>query len=247
MYRAKKVIVVLPAYNAEKTLEQTYKDIPKKLVDEIILVDDCSTDNTVEIAKKLKIKTITHKKNKGYGGNQKTCYDAALKDGADIVVMIHPDYQYDPKILEDMIFPIATNRVKAVFASRFLYARDPLKGGMPLYKYISNRFLTFIENVILRTNLSEFHTGYRSYSKELLKSINYRQLSDNFVFDTQIIIKIILNKFRIREVPVETKYFKDASSIGFWPSVVYGLSILRELCKYILTKLKIYKFKIYTS
>ena len=204
-------------------------------------------DFTVEIAKKLKIKTITHKKNKGYGGNQKTCYDAALKDGADIVVMIHPDYQYDPKILEDMIFPIATNRVKAVFASRFLYAKDPLKGGMPLYKYISNRFLTFIENVILRTNLSEFHTGYRSYSKELLKSINYRQLSDNFVFDTQIIIKIVLNKFRIREVPVETKYFKDASSIGFWPSVVYGLSILRELCKYILTKLKIYKFKIYTS
>ena len=245
MYKGKKVAVVFPAYNAEKTLEQTVKDIPKRYVDEMILVDDCSKDGTAKLARKLKLTTIVHKKNTGYGGKQKTCYKEALKVGADIVVMVHPDYQYDPRILEEMIFPIANGTASAVFASRFLYAKDPIKGGMPIYKYIGNRILTFIENLVLRSNLSEFHTGYRAWSKELLESIPYKQNSDNFVFDTQIIIQVISRRFRIREIPVETRYFEDASSIDLKSSFQYGFSIFGELIKYLLTKWGFKKYKIY--
>ncbi|MFH0906091.1 MAG: glycosyltransferase family 2 protein [archaeon] len=247
MYKGKKVIVVLPAYNAEKTLKKTYDDINKSLVDEIILVDDCSKDKTVELSRKLGITTIVHKKNLGYGGNQKTCYKTALEKRADIVVMIHPDYQYDPKILEEMIFPIASRRCHAVFASRFLYPSDTLSGGMPVYKYIGNRILTFIENLVLRVNLSEFHTGYRAWSKELLKDINFNANSNDFVFDTQMIIQVVNKKYRIREIPVETRYFGEASSISLKRSIIYGFSIFRELGKYLLTIWKIKKFKEYRN
>ncbi|MCK9292866.1 MAG: glycosyltransferase family 2 protein [archaeon] len=246
MYNNKKVIIVLPAYNAESTLEKTITSIPKEYVDEIILVDDFSTDNTVSLSKKLGLITIRHKKNKGYGANQKTCYKEALKRGADIVVMIHPDYQYDPKILNNMIIPIAKGKVDSVFASRFLNKKDPLKGGMPYYKYVGNRVLTFFENLILRTSLSEFHTGYRSFSRNVLENISIYKNSDNFVFDTQIIIQMIIKKYKIKEVAVETRYFKEASSIDLKASIVYGLSIFRELCKFLLTKWNIKKYSIYS-
>lgn len=245
MYKNKKIIVVFPAYNAAKTLEKTVKDIPKRYVDEMILVDDFSKDNTSLISQKLGLITIKHQKNKGYGGNQKTCYKEALKRGADIVIMIHPDYQYDPKIIEQMIIPIAEGKTDIIFASRFLYPKDPLKGGMPLYKYIGNRFLTTIENMVLHTSLSEFHTGYRAWSKEVLTSIPYTKNSNNFIFDTQIIIQTIIKKYKIKEIPVETRYFKEASSIKLKASTIYGLSILRELCKYLLTKWNLKKFEVY--
>lgn len=245
MYKNKKIIVVFPAYNAEKTLEKTFKEIPKEIVDEVILVDDFSKDKTIEVSKKLKITTIAHDKNKGYGANQKTCYKAALKRGADIVIMVHPDYQYDPKIIPDMIKPIAEKKADVVLASRFLHHKSPLKCGMPFYKYLGNIFLTFVENLILRTNLSEFHTGYRAWSKEALKKIPFEKNSNNFVFDTQIIIQTVSKKLTIKEMGVETRYFKEASSINLKDSIVYGLSIFRELGKFILTKWKIKKYKIY--
>ncbi len=246
MYNNKKVIIVFPAYNAQTTLEKTVKDIPKEYVDEMILVDDFSTDNTVSLSKQLGLTTIKHTKNKGYGANQKTCYKEALKRGADVIIMIHPDYQYDPRILNKMIIPIAEGKVDAVFASRFLNKKDPLKGGMPYYKYLGNRFLTFFENFILQTSLSEFHTGYRSFSKEVLKDLPLNKNSDNFVFDTQIIIQMVLRKYKIKEVAVETRYFPEASSINLKASIVYGLSILRELVKYLLTKWRIKRYSLYS-
>jgi glycosyltransferase involved in cell wall biosynthesis len=224
MYDGKKIIIVFPAYNAESTLEKTIKNIPKEYVDEMILVDDNSTDNTYSLSKKLGLTTIKHKKNKGYGANQKTCYKEALKRGADVVIMIHPDYQYDPRILNK---------------------KDPIKGGMPYYKYLGNRVLTFFENIFLNTSLSEFHTGYRSYSRKLLTSIPLDKNSDNFVFDTQIIIQTVIKKYKIKEVPVETRYFPEASSIKLKASLVYGLSIIKEIFKYLLTKFRIKKFKEY--
>ncbi|NCP71933.1 glycosyltransferase family 2 protein [archaeon] len=245
MYDGKKIIIVFPAYNAESTLEKTIKDIPKEYVDEMILVDDNSTDNTYSLSKKLGIMTIKHKKNKGYGANQKTCYKEALKRGADVVIMIHPDYQYDPRILNKMFIPIVQGKADAVFASRFLNKKDPIKGGMPYYKYFGNRVLTFFENIFLNTSLSEFHTGYRSYSKKLLTSIPLDKNSDNFVFDTQIIIQTVIKKYKIKEVPVETRYFPEASSIKLKASLVYGLSIIKEISKYLLTKFRIKKFKEY--
>jgi len=245
MYKGKKIIIVFPAYNAESTLEKTINDIPREYVDEMILVDDCSTDNTYYLSKKLGLVTIKHKKNKGYGANQKTCYKEALKRGADVVIMIHPDYQYDPKILNNMFIPILEGKADAVFASRFLKKKDPLKGGMPYYKYLGNRFLTFFENLFLRTSLSEFHTGYRSYSRRLLTSLPLNENSNNFVFDTQIIIQTIIKKYKIKEVAVETRYFPEASSIKLKESIVYGLSIIKEIFKYLLTKYKIKKFQEY--
>lgn len=246
MYKNKKIIVVFPAYNAEKTLEKTVKDIPKNIVDEMILVDDCSTDNTYQLSKKLGLFTIKHKKNKGYGANQKTCYKEALKRGADVVIMIHPDYQYDPKIIKSMISPIVDKKADAVFASRFLKKKSPLKGGMPYYKFLGNRVLTFIENLILNRNLSEYHTGYRAWSRNVLKTIPYQKNSDSFVFDTQIIIQFFIRKYIVKEVFVETRYFTEASSIKLKASIIYGLSIFRELLKYLLTRFRIKKYKLYT-
>ena len=228
MRKSKKVIVVMPAYNAEKTLDKTYYDIPKICVDEIILVDDGSRDETVEIAKRLGLRTIVHAKNLGYGANQKTCYREALNMGADIIVMLHPDYQYDPKLLPKLISPLQRNEADCTLGSRIL-AKDALKRKMPLYKYIGNRVLTLIENLVLEEKLSEYHTGYRSYSRALLETIPFETNSNNFVFDTEIIIQLLVKKFRIKEIPVPAKYFSEASSIDFIRSIQYGFQILFRL------------------
>jgi len=240
--KKKKITIVMPAYNAYKTLEQTYKDIPKESYDEIILVDDCSKDKTVELAKKLNLIVIKHKNNLGYGGNQKTCYNTALKRGADVIVMLHPDYQYDPKILPNIILPILQDQADVVFASRFL--RDPLlggpiKGGMPFYKFMGNRFLTIFENLLLGTYFSEFHTGYRAYNKKALQSIHYNLNSNGFLFDNEIILQLIDKKLRFKEIPVLTKYFYEASTISIINSCIYGFGILKTLLKYKLHKLGI--------
>ncbi len=240
--RNMKTIVVLPAYNAAKTLARTVNDIPKDSVDEIILIDDCSKDDTVKVAKSLGLKVYKHKKNTGYGGNQKTCYKIALESGADIVVMVHPDYQYDPKIIPELIEPIKAGRADAVFGSRMMKG-GALEGGMPLWKHNVNIILTALENVILKTYLTEFHSGFRAYSVEVLRSIHFELNSDNFVFDTEIIVQIILHYFKIEEVPIRTRYFDEASSIKFWPSILYGLGILKSLFKYILHENDIIKFK----
>ncbi len=229
MKNKSKVIVIMPAYNAERTLERTYSEIPKEYVDEIILVDDASRDNTVEIAKKLGLHVIIHSENRGYGGNQKTCYGNALKRGVDIVVRVHPDYQYDPAALPEMVNIIDNKKADIVFGSRMLYRHDALDGGMPLYKFFSNIFLTKMENLVFRLNLSEYHTGLRAYSREVLESINFLSCSDNFVFDTQIVALAVKSGFRIAEVPIRTRYHNDSSSISFLDSVEYGLSTLKVL------------------
>ncbi len=238
----KKVIVVLPAYNAGKTIKKTVADIPKESVDEIILVDDVSKDNTVEIAKKLGLKVFVHKKNSGYGANQKTCYTKALEEGADIVVMVHPDYQYDPKVIPLLIEPIQNGRADAVFGSRMMKG-GALEGGMPPWKHNANIILTAFENVMLGTYLTEYHSGFRAYSAKYLRSVNFVLNSDGFIFDTEIIIQGLLKYMRIEEVPIRTRYFDEASSIKFWPSVIYGLGILKMLLKYVLHKGEITRFK----
>ena len=242
MLNNKKVIVVLPAYNAAKTLKKTYDDISKDIVDEIILVDDLSKDNTVEVAKRLGIKTFVHSKNRGYGGNQKTCYTKALEFGADIVVMIHPDYQYDPKVIPDLIEPIKRGRADAVFGSRIMKG-GALEGCMPRWKYNSNILLTALANVILDVYLTEYHSGFRAYSAKYLRSVNFMKNSNNFVFDSEIIIQGVIKHMRFEEVPIHTRYFDEASSIKFWACVIYGLSILKTLFKYILHKGNIIQFK----
>jgi glycosyltransferase involved in cell wall biosynthesis len=226
------VVVVLPAYNAARTLVRTYRDIPKDIVDDVILVDDASQDDTVEIARLLNLKVIQHDKNLGYGGNQKTCYRAALESGADIVVMVHPDYQYDPTLIPQMIAPIQTGQADCVLGSRMLQKGGASAGGMPIYKQIGNRLLTQIENTILGQNLSEYHTGYRAYSRRLLMSIPFAENSNNFVFDTEIIIQLLVAGFRIKEIPIPTRYFAHASSVDFFRSIQYGLSILKRLVLY---------------
>ncbi len=231
--RKMKVTVVLPAYNAEKTLERTVADVPKDSVDEIILVDDCSRDGTVALAKKIGLTVFTHTKNRGYGGNQKTCYAKAIERGADVVVMCHPDYQYDPKIIPQLIEPILRGQADAVFGSRMMKG-GALEGGMPLWKHNANILLTAMENVVLGTYLTEFHSGFRAYSTRLLKTINLEADSDNFVFDTEIIVQILANHFKIEEVPIRTRYFEEASSIRLWPSIVYGCGILRVMMEYAL-------------
>lgn len=233
MKRMSKVIVVMPAYNAERTLERTYNEIPKEYADEFILVDDASKDRTVEIAKRLGLEVIIHSENRGYGGNQKTCYTNALKKGADIVVMVHPDYQYDPAALPEMVKIIDNGEADIVFGSRMIFKRDALKGGMPLYKFFSNIFLTTLENVVFKLNLSEYHTGLRAYSKEVLQSVDFLSLSDGFVFDTEIIAKAVRSGFKIAEVPIKTRYLDDSSSISFGDSVEYGLRTLEVLFDYI--------------
>jgi glycosyltransferase involved in cell wall biosynthesis len=236
-----RVIVVMPAYNAEKTLEKTYNDIPKNVVDRVILVDDVSKDETVEVAKQLGIKTVVHLQNKGYGGNQKTCYIEALKEGADIVVMLHPDYQYDSSLIPEMISPIINGHADFVLGSRMLGA-GALRGGMPLYKYISNKVLTFIENECFGKHYSELHTGFRAYSRKLLTTIPFTMNSDDFVFDTEVIAQVEMFKFKSSEIPVPTRYFKEASSINFTRSLVYGLSTLKIMMQFMLHKWGIKKY-----
>lgn len=245
MYNGKKVIVVLPAYNAALTLPQTYSEIPLDVVDEVILVDDASKDNTVEVAKQIGIgHIIRHEKNKGYGGNQKTCYNKALEIGADIVVMLHPDYQYTPKLLVPMVSIIGNEVYPVVLGSRIL-GGGALKGGMPLYKYYFNRLLTLTQNILLNEKLSEYHTGYRAFSKEVLNSIAFEKNSDDFVFDNQMISQIFYKGFQIAEVTCPTKYFEEASSINFSRSVTYGIGCLKVSCIYRLCKWGLMKSKLY--
>lgn len=245
MIQGKKLIVVLPAYNAGKTLERTYNEIPFDIVDEVILVDDYSKDDTLEVAQKLGIKhIIRHEKNKGYGGNQKSCYNKALELGGDIIIMLHPDYQYTPKLIHSMAFLIANGVYEVVLGSRIL-GRGALKGGMPRYKYIFNRLLTFIQNTLMHQKLSEYHTGYRAFSRKVLESVNYMANSDDFVFDNQMLAQIFYKGFEIAEVTCPTKYFEEASSINFKRSVKYGLGVLMTSIKYLLAKLGIYKNKIF--
>ena len=231
----KVVIVVMPAYNASKTLLETYNDIPKEFVDEIILVDDNSRDDTVGLAKKIGIKTFIHPRNIGYGGNQKTCYREALKAGAEIVVMLHPDYQYDPKKIPQIIAPIVEGRASLVLGSRIM-GGGALSGGMPPWKYIANRFLTFIMNLVLKKRLSEYHTGYRAYSKEFLETIPLELNSNDFVFDAEIIIQCVNLNFKIDEIEISTIYRNDSSCIDFISSLRYGFGILRASWQYILHK-----------
>src|SRR3989338_177100 len=242
MINNKKVVVVLPAYNAAETLEKTLFAVPKDWVDDIILVDDASGDNTVETAKKLGLKVFVHPKNLGYGGNQKTCYKEALKLGADIAVMVHPDFQYDPVFIPDMIRPIANGECDAVFGSRMKIRQNALKGGMPYWKFIANIFLTKLENFILRNNLTEYHSGFRAYNKRVMQ-LPLDLNSDNFVFDTEIIVQMKIAGMKIKEIPISTKYFPEASQIRFKKSVQYGFAILNVLRKYLFFKLHIKNYK----
>jgi glycosyltransferase involved in cell wall biosynthesis len=230
MLANKKITVVLPAYNAAQTLKRTFDEIPHDVVDDIILTDDASKDATVELARSLGIPTIRHDRNRGYGGNQKTCYTAALARGADIVVMLHPDYQYTPKLVTAMASMIASEEFDVVLASRIL-GRGALIGGMPIYKYVSNRFLTLFENLMISQKLSEYHTGYRAWSRAVLEKLPLQNNSDDFIFDNQMLVQSIFFGFRIGEVSCPTNYFPDASSIKFRRSVVYGLGVLKtSLC-----------------
>jgi glycosyltransferase involved in cell wall biosynthesis len=240
--RDKKIIAILPAYNAAKTLAQTIADIPPGWVDEIILVDDSSQDETVELARKLGLRVFVHEKNLGYGGNQKTCYTEALKLGADIVIMIHPDHQYDPRLVPDLLLPLIRGDAEAVFGSRMMRPGGARKGGMPWWKYAANIFLTKLENLILGLQLTEYHSGFRAYSNKALREINFLANSDDLVLDTEIIIQLKLKKLPIQEVPISTRYFKDASMIGLKRSIVYGLSILKNLAEYLLFKVGLKKY-----
>ncbi len=228
-----RVVIVMPAYNAARTLERTYADIPHDLVHHVILVDDVSNDETVEVAKRLGLEVIVHRQNLGYGGNQKTCYDRALEWGADVVVMLHPDYQYDATRIPQLVAPIVAGERDLMLGSRFL--GDPLAGGMPRWKYVSNRFLTGVENAAFGLHLSEYHTGLRAYSRRLLETIPYRLNSDDFVFDQELIAQVVAaGGLPVGEIAVPTRYFEEASSVGFRRSIVYGLSTLRVVAQYLL-------------
>jgi len=241
----KKIGVVMPAYNAEKTLEQTFAEIPSDIVDEVILTDDHSTDNTALEAARIGIKHITiHETNKGYGANQKTCYKKAMALGCDIVVMLHPDYQYTPKLIRSMCYTIAEGVYPVIIASRIL-GKGALKGGMPMYKYFFNRLLTLAQNLLMNQKLSEYHTGYRAFSAEVIKALNLEADSDDFVFDNQMIAQIFYAGYEIAEITCPTKYFKEASSINFKRSCKYGLGVLATSFKYLLAKIGIYKSKIF--
>ena len=245
MINSKKIIVVLPAYNAGKTLIDTYAEIPFDIVDEVILVDDNSTDETIEVAQQIGIKNIIrHENNLGYGGNQKSCYNKALALGADIVIMLHPDYQYTPKLIHSMSYLIANEVYPVVIGSRIL-GKGALKGGMPLYKYVANRFLTLSQNILMGQKLSEYHTGYRAYSKEVLGSIDFNQNSNDFIFDNQFLAQIFYKGFEVAEITCPTKYFEEASSINFKRSVKYGLGVLQTSCLYFFSKKGIFKSKLF--
>lgn len=245
MLNNKKIVVVLPAYNAAQTLAKTYNEIPFDIVDDVILVDDASKDNTSELGKEIGIKhVIKHQQNKGYGGNQKTCYNKAKEIGADIVIMLHPDYQYTPMLIHAMAGIIAYDVYPVVFGSRIL-GMGALKGGMPMYKYVFNRMLTLFQNIMMRQKLSEYHTGYRAFSKEVLQKVNYELCSDDFVFDNQMIAQIFDKGFEIGEVTCPTKYFPEASSINFKRSSIYGLGVLHTSIVYRLHKWGLGSYKIF--
>lgn len=243
MINEQKIVVVLPAYNAAKTLQQTYNEIPFDIVDEVVLVDDWSTDNTLAEANsllhKIPFHIIVHEKNLGYGANQKTCYNKALELNADIVVMLHPDYQYTPKLIHSMAYMISNEVYPVILGSRIL-GNGALKGGMPLYKYIANRLLTLCQNILMSQKLSEYHTGYRAYSSHILKSIDYNKNSDDFIFDNQFLAQILFKGYEIGEITCPTKYHDDASSINFKRSVIYGLGVLKTSIKYFLSARKFY-------
>jgi len=241
----KKIVVVLPAYNASRTLEKTYNEIPFDIVDEVVLVDDKSSDNTIEVGKKLGIKhVISHVQNTGYGGNQKSCYNKALELNADIVIMLHPDYQYTPKLIPAMSSLISQGLYPCVLGSRIL-GKGALNGGMPIYKYIANRFLTLTENILIGQKLSEYHTGYRAFSREVLESITYNQNDDDFIFDNEMLSQIFMKGYEIAEITCPTKYFDEASSINFSRSMKYGLGVLRVSFRHFLHKKRILKSKLY--
>ncbi len=244
MIHEKKVIVVLPAYNAESTLKMTYEEIPFDIVDDVLMVDDASADSTTRVAEELGITTFIHKKNLGYGGNQKTCYKEALKRDPDVVIMLHPDYQYTPKLIGAMASLIAIGQYDMVLGSRII-SGGALRGGMPVYKYISNRFLTAFENIMLRQKISEYHTGYRAFSNKLLTNLPLDQCSDDFIFDNEIIAQAIHFGYRIGEISCPTKYFPDASSINFSRSMKYGLGVLKTSVLFVLNKWGLYRHRIY--
>jgi len=240
-----KIIVVMPAYNAEKTVKKTYDDLPKDLIYEVILVDDASSDKTIDKAKTIGITVYSHSMNKGYGGNQKTCYDQALKRNPDIVVMVHPDYQYDAKLVGILCEPIVNNRTDIMLGSRIQTRKQVLAGGMPFWKYFSNRFLTVFENIAMGLNLSEYHTGFRAYKSQVLKEIPYHEFSNDFIFDQQILISALSYGFNISEIPVPCKYFKEASSINFLRSSKYGLLILWTVFLYLLTRSRLFNSRVF--
>jgi glycosyltransferase involved in cell wall biosynthesis len=246
MLFGRKIVVVMPAYNAAKTLKRTYDEVPLDIVDEILLVDDGSHDDTIELSKELGIKTFIHEKNFGYGRNQKTCYREALKTGADVVVMLHPDYQYSPKLIHAMASLIAIGEYDVVIASRILGV-GALKGGMPIYKYISNRFLTLFENLLLFHKLSEYHTGYRAFSRETLEALPLLENSDDFVFDNEMLAQVIFWDYKVGEISCPTKYFPEASMINFWRSSKYGVGCLLTSLKFRLQKMRLGKFRIFNS
>jgi glycosyltransferase involved in cell wall biosynthesis len=246
MIQGNKLIVVMPAYNAEKTLRMTYEELPHEYIDAVILVDDASRDSTVKIARELGVATIVHTENRGYGANQKTCYGEALRLGADIVVMIHPDYQYSPKLVTAMASMVASGHYDVVLGSRILVG-ETLRGGMPVYKYIANRALTFIENILQSVKLSEYHTGFRAYSRKVLENLPLEKNADDFVFDNEVLAQTIFFGFRIGEISCPTKYFADASSISFSRSVKYGIGVLGTAMKYLLHKRGINRFSIFNK
>jgi glycosyltransferase involved in cell wall biosynthesis len=246
MLNGKKIIVVMPAYNAENTLEKTYSEIPFDIVDDVILVDDASRDRTPELSRRMGIHTIIHEKNLGYGGNQKSCYRAALNLGADIVIMVHPDYQYTPKLVPAMASMIAYGEFDAVLASRIL-GTGAIEGGMPIYKYVANRFLTLFENLLLGHKLSEYHTGYRAFTREILQCLPLDQNSNDFVFDNQMLAQIVWFGYRIGELTCPTRYFEDASSINFRRSVTYGLGVLETSIRFRLQKWGLHSSAIFSG
>ena len=244
-YKFNKVIVVMPAYNAELTLEKTFRDIPEGCVDEVLLTDDSSTDRTVEIARSLGLTVIEHDENRGYGANQKTCYDAALERGADAVVMIHPDYQYDSRVIPHALGFLGADICDVVIGSRIRTRREALDCGMPVYKYLGNRFLTVIENVVMGQNLGDFHSGFRTYTRRVLETIPYHSNSDDFVFDTEFLAQAAYFGFRIGDIPIPTRYSAESSSIKFWRSVKYGIQTLGVTAKFAAQKLHLARFDIF--
>lgn len=247
MLHNRKIIVILPAYNAEKTLQKTVGEIPFHIVDTVILTDDFSQDKTVEIAKKIGIDyVIEHQENKGYGANQKTCYKKALELEADIIIMLHPDYQYTPKLIPAMCELITNQTFDVVLGSRIL-SKGALQGGMPFYKYISNRILTFIQNILMNQKLSEYHTGYRCFNAEVFRKINFEKNSDDFIFDNELLAQMIYHKAKIGEISCPTKYFEEASSINFKRSIIYGVGVLRVSVSYFLQKTSLFNFSIFKN
>jgi glycosyltransferase involved in cell wall biosynthesis len=245
MFEGKKVIVIMPAYNAERTLEKTFRDIPEGIADEVILCDDHSHDRTVDVAERLGLTVIRHDRNKGYGANQKACYDAALKKGADFVVMVHPDYQYDPRVVPFALGFLAKDICDVVIGSRIRSRAEVLNGGMPVYKYVFNRMLTAAENIVFGQNLGDFHSGFRVYKRAVLETIRYRENSDNFIFDTEFLAQAVHTKFRIGDIPIPTRYFDEASSINFRNSLIYGLQTLGVMAKYLIQKTGLLRFRIF--